>query len=152
MFDLRPATMADADILFEWANDPVTRASSGSSKLSIPRDEHDRWMQMNVLYGYPKHVVMIADSEEGSVGVVRFDVVNSDVMTYRVSITVAPKFRGQQMSGSILTKACCLMHESTLLAEIKPENAASIKIFEGCGFNLVKTSPAFRHYRRDALS
>lgn len=151
MFDLRPATMADADILFEWANDPVTRAYSKSTG-AIPREDHDRWMQYNVLYGYPKHLVMIADSDCGRVGVVRFDTLQDDVMSARVSITISPEFRGQKIAGTILGQACQLMHESTLVAEIRPENAASKKIFEGCGFELVKTSQDFLHYKRMPLS
>lgn len=148
MLDMRPATMADADMLFAWANDPGTRAYA-KSHAAIPREDHDRWMQFNVLQGYPKHIVMIADSEYGSVGVVRFDTVGGDVMTYRVSITISPQFRGRKLAHGVLAEACRLMSESTLLAEIRPDNAASKTIFERCGFTRVKMGNSYDHYRRE---
>ena len=149
MLDMRPATMADADQLFTWANDFHTRAYSKSHNV-IPREDHDRWMQFNVLQGYPKHIVMIADTEHGSVGVVRFDSIGGDVMTYRVSITMAPQFRGRKLARGVLAEACRLMQESTLLAEIRPDNIASKTIFERCGFKIEKHGKAFLHYKLEA--
>lgn len=147
MLDMRPATMADADQLFDWANDPITRAWSRSTDL-IPREDHDRWMQFNVLQGYPQHLVMIADSDYGSVGVVRFDAEKRDVMRYRVSITVAPQFRGQGLAHGVLAEACRLMQDSTLLAEINSANARSRRIFEKCGFEETSRIGKFLQYTR----
>ncbi len=140
--------MADADQLFEWANDPDTRASSKSS-APIPRGDHDRWMQFNVLQGYPQHMVMIADTDSGSVGVVRFDAERQDVMRYRVSITVAPKFRGQRLAHGILAESCRMMQESTLLAEVNAGNAASRRIFEKCGFEEIGSKGEFVQLKRE---
>lgn len=148
MIDLRPATMADADQLFEWRNDPMTREWSASN-APVERQDHDRWMQFNVLQGYPQHLVMIADSDLGSVGVVRFDAERRDVMRYRVSITMAPKFRGQKLSHGVLAEACRHMLESTLLADIKVANAASRRIFEKCGFEESGKSGQFIQMKRE---
>src|ERR1700704_5662939 len=90
---LRPATMHDADRLFSWRNDPVTCANSRST-AAVPREDHDRWMQFNVMQGYPEHLVMIAESDLGCIGVVRFDAAKDDLMGYEVSITIAPETRG----------------------------------------------------------
>lgn len=140
--------MADADQLFEWANDEDTRAWSKSS-APIPREDHDRWMQFNVLQGYPQHLVMIADSDTGSMGVVRFDAERSDVMRYRVSITMNPKFRGLRLATGVLAEACRHMADSTLSAEIKVNNLASRKIFEKCGFEEIRMVDDLLHLRRE---
>lgn len=146
MLDLRPAKMSDSDRLFKWANDPVARSWSKSTE-PIARADHDRWMQFNVLMGYPQHIVMIAETEDGPVGVVRFDAKKNDVLTYTVSINMDPNCRGQGLGYAVLAEACRMMQENTLLAEIKPENGASIRIFERCGFQVAENDGVLK-YRR----
>lgn len=143
--------MSDSDLLFAWANDQRTRAWS-SSTAPIERADHDRWMEFNVLRGYPSHIVMMADSRVGSVGVVRFDVDRSDVMTYGVSVTVAPKHRGEGYGYSMLYHACHIMHDSRLTAEIRPDNLPSRRIFERCGFaHLEPDIGSICRYQREPL-
>lgn len=149
MFDMRPATMADTDLLFRWANDDQTRAMSKST-ATIHYEDHEVWMKYNVAQGYPTHLVMIAESDVGSVGVVRFDT-DGDVMAYRVGITIAPQHRGKKFSATVLSHACQLMAEYTLNAEIKPGNVASRHIFERCGFKQTGSDHDLVHYRREPL-
>lgn len=148
MLDLRPATMDDADLLFGWANE--ARAWSRST-VAIQKSEHDQWMLLNVLTGYPAHWVLIADSDAGSVGTVRFDMADGDVMTYRVSITIGSEHRGKGFGLKALEYACNLMPEAKLLAEIKKENFTSRRIFERCGFDLWGSNGDFVEYRRKPL-
>jgi UDP-2,4-diacetamido-2,4,6-trideoxy-beta-L-altropyranose hydrolase len=148
MIDLRPAKMSDSNLLFTWANDPVARSWSGST-APIERADHERWMQFNVLMGYPQHIVMIVETEHGPVGVVRFDAKKKDVLTYTVSINMAAKARGQGLGYAALAEACRMMQENTLLADIRHANAASIHIFERCGFRLVGDDGKFVQYKRD---
>jgi RimJ/RimL family protein N-acetyltransferase len=151
MTHLRIATMNDADDLFAWRNDAETLAWSRSTE-PVARDDHQRWMEFNVQYGYPAHMVMIAENDLGSLGVVRFDADRSDGMVYKTSITIAPKHRGQGHSLEILSQACAYMHESILDAEIRRDNLRSRKIFAQCGFELAEVSSDFVHYRREPLS
>lgn len=151
MLDLRQATMGDSDRLFTWRNDPVTRQWSAST-AEIRREDHDRWMQLNVLQGYPAHLVLIADTDIGPVGTVRFDGVKKDVMSYSVSINVAPEHRGKKYGYAMLDLACKMMPDSTLLADIKTRNLASHSIFRKCGFEEQARSGEFVRYRRDALA
>lgn len=148
MIHLRPATISDSDNLFSWRNDPVTQAYSRST-APVARADHDRWMQFNVLQGYPQHIVLIADSEFGPVGVIRFDINKSDVMDCEVSITVAPEHRGKKVARGILETGCSYMDEYTISAEIKPENAASRRIFEQCGFDQIGNSSGYLQYRKE---
>lgn len=150
MIGLRPASMRDADTLFAWRNDPVTLACFKST-AAVPREDHDRWMQFNVSQGYPQHLVLIAQSENESIGVVRFDADRGDVMVFNVSITIAPKYRGKGLAGDILASACGHMQDYTLNADIRIDNIPSQRIFEGCGFLPVGRDGEFSKYRRYPL-
>lgn len=148
MIDLRPATMMDSDKLFAWRNDPVTQACSRST-APVPRADHDRWMKFNVLLGYPQHIVLIADSEFGAVGVVRFDAEKNDALSYEVSITIAPNHRGKGVARGILHTACGYMDEYTINAEVKSDNTKSRHIFEQCGFEEIGRSNGYLQYRKE---
>lgn len=149
MIDIRVATMADADDLFAWRNDPGTLANSRST-AAVTRADHDQWMKFSVIYGYPAHIVLIADSDAGKVGVVRFDAAKDDTMRYEASVTVAPQRRGLGLGGAMLHAACDAMAEYTIDAEIRTGNAASRKIFSSCGFQKVGQRDGFVQYRREA--
>lgn len=145
---MRPATVQDSDRLFNWRNDPVTQAASRST-APVPREDHDRWMQFNVINGYPQHLVMMADTDVGSVGVVRFDSVRGDVMAFDVSITLGPRYRGQGLAFEVLQEACGYMCDFTINAEIRKENIASRKLFERCGFEEISRSSGFLNYVKE---
>lgn len=151
MIDIRPATINDAEKLFAWRNDPVTCANSRST-ATVPRDVHDRWMKYNVVQGYPEHIILIADSDAGSIGVVRFDAVKDDLMSYEASITLASSCRGRGTARSILAEACSYMPEYSIYAEIKPQNWASRRIFEECGFCEIGSDHHLIRYRREPLA
>jgi len=148
---LRPATLADADRLFSWRNDPVTCANSRST-AAVPREDHDRWVQFNVLQGYPEHLVMIAEGEQGSVGVVRFDAGKNDLMTYETSITVAPEARGLGIACMMLADACIYLPDFAISAEVRHDNIASRKVFERCGFEEIGREGGFLQYRKEPMA
>lgn len=151
MIRLRPANGGDSERLFGWRNDPETQANSRST-APVPRDAHARWMMMNVMQGYPAHLVMIAEAEQlGSVGVVRFDSHKQDGMHYDVGITIAPEYRGEGLATPVLTEACEYMSEFTLHAEVKMDNVASRRLFERCGFEEVSRSSDYLILEREPL-
>lgn len=151
MFDLRIAQMGDADKLFAWANDADTRAWSKSSAV-IERSAHDNWMQLYVAQGYPAHLVLIADSDFGPVGTLRFDAAKNDVMSYYVSITVAPEHRGRRYGGAMLDLGCKMMPEVTLLADVKDGNAGSHAIFQKAGFSELSRRGQYTRYCREPIA
>ena len=67
---LRPAREEDCRRVFEWANDPVTRAASFRS-APIPFADHERWYG-DSLRGERRHL-RIAEVAGEAVGLVRFD-------------------------------------------------------------------------------
>lgn len=148
---LRPANMRDADQLFSWRNDPVTRAAFRSTE-PVPRANHDQWMKFNVEQGYPQHRVLIADSDFGAYGVVRFDAARDDVMTFEVSITLARQWRGKGLAATILDEACALMSEYRLKASIRAYNDASRRVFERCGFRKTGGDDSFVYYRKEPVT
>ncbi len=147
MIQLRQATMHDSDFLFAWRNDPATLAASLST-AAVPREDHDQWMQLNVAHGYPLHLVLMAEGVLGAIGVVRFDTAKRDVMTFNVSMTLAPQHRGKGMAAGILDQACGLMSEYRLDAAIRSNNKASQRVFERCGFEALGDGGGFFHYRK----
>jgi len=161
---LRPATMHDADRLFFWRNDPVTCANSRST-AAVPREDHDRWMKFNVLLGQPEHAVIIAETElranlggvvtapfPGCIGVVRFDAAKNDLMTYEVSITIAPEHRGAGLARPILAEACGYFSDFAISAEVRHDNIASRKVFERCGFDEIGREGGFLQYRKEPMT
>jgi len=150
MIFLRPATLGEADRLFSWRNDPVTCANSRST-ATVPREDHDRWMQFNVMHGYPEHMVMIAESDQGCIGVVRFDAAKNDLMSYEASITIAPNMRGRGLARPVLAKACSFMPDFLIRAEIRAFNDASRKVFEHCGFEAIDAALGFIIYQREPV-
>lgn len=148
MILFRSATINDSEDLLAWRNDAVTRACFRSTGV-VERADHETWMKYNVVNGYPMHIVMIAASDIGNIGVVRFDADKGDVMTYETSIIVAPNQRGKGMATPMLRDACSFMPDSALTAEIRTGNYLSRRIFEACGFDEVGRDAGFIHYRKE---
>jgi RimJ/RimL family protein N-acetyltransferase len=144
----RHATINDTDELLAWRNDEVTRACFRSTEI-VNKADHENWMKFNVAQGYPAHIVLIAESDIGTVGVVRFDADKSDVMTYEMSITVAPKQRGKGLAKPMLGTACAFMSECVLTAEVRISNYVSRHIFDGCGFHEMGRDQDFIRYRKE---
>lgn len=146
---VRPAAAKDGEMLFRWRNDPDTMAASRST-APVSQEEHKRWMEFNVLYGYPQHLVMIAeDDQDHPLGVIRFDSQRSDVMKFEVSITMAPTIRGRGLAAPVLRQACSYMGEFTINAEVKRDNTASRKLFESCGFEEIGRSSGYLQFRKE---
>lgn len=148
MITMRPASSSDSSLLFAWRNDPDTQAMSRST-APVAREDHERWMKFNVLQGYPQHLVMMAETESGTVGTVRFDASREDLMRFEVSITIAPKYRRLGLAATVLSEACNWMGEYTIDAEIRKTNVASRRVFERCGFEEVGRSSGYLSYRRE---
>jgi RimJ/RimL family protein N-acetyltransferase len=146
---MRAATMADSEMLRAWRNDAATREASKDTAY-VEQAPHETWMKFNVQHGYPQHYVMIAESPDfGSVGVVRFDAMKKDIMAYRVSITIAPRHRRKGFATDILDRACDIMSEYALFADVRFGNEGSIKAFERCGFKVIGNEGDFFKYKKD---
>jgi RimJ/RimL family protein N-acetyltransferase len=142
-------------LLWEWANDPVTRQNSFNS-AKIPWEEHSAWCQKK-LADADYRLWIASNGGNAPVGCVRFDGKESEAT---ISLTVAPNARGKGYGTKIIQQACDrLFAESQFRlvhAYIKPENTVSVKVFEAAGFrydsDAVCKQQTGRHYTLRATS
>lgn len=121
--DIRPATLEDAQLLFDWRNDPLTRAMFKNSGVVL-WDTHINWLTQRLSRLDP-HLYI---AEIGvPVGTFRLD---GDEISY----TVAPEARGKGIGSAMLLKVREMFGPRR--AEIFERNVASIRIAERAGMLL----------------
>ena len=144
---VRRATMADARLLWTWANDPVTRAVSLDPD-PIPYPDHVEWLRARL--ADRACLLLIGENGRGPVGQVRFDAGEDGAV---VSISVAPERRGTA-GGLLLASATrrflARSPQTPLLAQVKTGNAASRAMFEHAGYRLVGDNDGVLLYRSSA--
>ena len=134
----RVAVAADAQLYFNWANDPDTRRQSFNS-APISLEVHEVWFARKVVD--PNALLLVFETEERqAVGQVRFEEqVNGEVI---IGVSVDKAFRGHGLASQIIQQGCevykHLRNNVPISAYIKPNNEASIRAFERAGF--VETS------------
>jgi RimJ/RimL family protein N-acetyltransferase len=121
MLFLRNATLDDAQTLFDWRNDPLTRAMSKTSE-AVEWEKHLCWLSLRISRQEPH--LYIAEINGTPAGTLRID---GDALSY----TVAPNYRNRRVATRMLQWA--RSEFGVLRAEIKPENIASIRAAERAG-------------------
>jgi UDP-2,4-diacetamido-2,4,6-trideoxy-beta-L-altropyranose hydrolase len=130
---IRPASEEDCALLFQWANDPLTRQMSFHPN-PIRWEDHVLWFER--LSRSLDVLLLIAERwSEGRwapVGQVRIDVEGV------VSISISSEHRGQGFARPTLQAAITSCEArfpgKTLTAYIKPENGVSQAVFRRAGF------------------
>lgn len=120
--------MKDALNILEWRNEPHARAMFRSSE-SVDPAAHLVWYSRALESNHKR--IFIGEACGKPVGMVRFDKTG---LAWEVSINVASAFRGKGYGRQLLRLGIETFRERPLLAHIKIENAASLRIFEACGF------------------
>lgn len=138
-FELLPQDEAAAKIVFDWRNDPVTIANSGSQKGKVWPDFLTEYMRGYFHEaGLPGYFILNNGKRSGIVGLDRSASING-LQTATVSINIAPEARGLGLGKLALkalserAKACGIQ---CLLAEIRSHNEPSIKAFSAAGYQL----------------
>lgn len=130
---LRPASVADAERLLEWRNDPEARAAS-RNRGEIVREEHEAWLA-GVLAD-PGRRLLICELGGEPVGQVRLDRLGEG--RYEISVSLAPEARGRGLSSrSIELGVERLRRESPgaeVEAHVREGNGRSLSAFERAGF------------------
>lgn len=140
--NLRAVTMADAEILLAWRNDPNTRQSSHNSG-EIGLDSHRAWLEDS--FNKPeKRCLWIAEIAGVSVGTCRADRTDN---AWALSWTVAPEARGKGVAHQMLSELI-KHHDEPLVAEVKVDNIASIKVAERAGFVVEKEERGVLFYKK----
>jgi len=148
---LRPAAQADATLLWQWRNDDHARAMSRQPGV-VPWETHVAWLARRLADG--DAMLLIGVQGDQPVGVVRFDRRADGVA--EVSIAIAADFRGRGLGKPLLQCGCERADRAGFArvfdAEIKADNLASRRIFEGSGFRVVSSDEKWVMYRRPHLA
>jgi len=141
----RAADLNDADILFHWKNDPLTRRASLDSR-EVGWEEHLDWIA-GVLRD-PKRKIELAffsDKPNELVGVVRFDSGGAET---ELSWTVAPQMRGRGIGKEMVKAAALRRPGAALIARIKAGNSASEAIAVAAGFIFERSVDGVSYWRK----
>ncbi len=131
----RPATQADAGLLFAWRSDPVTRRMSSETGPLEPM-AHEAWLARSLAEGQRTLEIALAPTGE-PVGLMRLDRVPAQPGTLEVGLSVAPAMRGKGWSHAILARAAVAaraLGATRVIARIRAENAASLHAFRVAGY------------------
>lgn len=143
---LRPATLEDCPLLWEWRNDPVVRAASFNSN-PIVWEEHVSWFHQKL--ADPNCLIFIVIGEDDiPLGQVRFDI-NSEANA-EIDVSIDARERGKGYGSTGLKLACqrALQERNIkkVIVHIKEENKASINSFTKAGF-ISKRARYFRGFK-----
>ena len=126
---LRKATYNDWKILLDWRNDSLTRKNSFNQD-EVSERTHKLWFNDSLLNPYME--IYILEDDIIPVGSIR----SNNILTnqYILSWSIAPDQRGKGYGTKIL-EIYLQGRTGSFIAEIKPENVASIKMVQKNGFN-----------------
>jgi UDP-2,4-diacetamido-2,4,6-trideoxy-beta-L-altropyranose hydrolase len=136
---LRRAVPDDIRLLWEWANDPETRAASFSSD-PISWETHSGWFGKKM--ADDKSLILIAENEKATPwGQIRFDVrADGD---WEVDVSIAPTMRGRGLASWLVKHGVQALlnhrHPLRVHALVRRANVASAKAFERAGFERIGT-------------
>ena len=129
---LRKINFKDKDILFRWANLKSVRKNS-LNKKKINYEDHLRWIN-KYLKSSSKNIAKLICIQKEPIGLIRIDKKNKDLL---ISYLIKPKFRKKgYASKAIRLFIKSLKNKRKIVAIVKNENKASIKIFNNLSFKL----------------
>ncbi|WP_165360614.1 UDP-2,4-diacetamido-2,4,6-trideoxy-beta-L-altropyranose hydrolase [Candidatus Chloroploca sp. Khr17] len=139
---LRQATTEDCYLIWNWANEPTTRAASFSS-ASIPWEEHMAWFAQRI--ASQEHRIWIGvDAKATPIGQVRFERKHHEAV---ISVGIAQHARGQGYGSTIIRLGAEAVFAEwpirQIIAYLKPDNQISLRAFLDAGF--VERSPSNVH-------
>ena len=113
--ELRPATLGDAKLLFDWKNDPDVRKWSIESKDKINFDKHLKWLAKNL-----QNINIISDRLK-DYGDVRIDNGNE------IAIKIDKQYRGYGVGAWVLRTYNDIY--PLLIAKVVDGNIPSMNLF-----------------------
>ena len=132
---VRCASENDADLIFKWSNDKLTRENS-YSQSEIDHASHVNWFHQKL--NDNTCCFLIIEFEGVPAGTVRFDIKEDETV---VGINVSPEFRRKKLSTAMLRLSCQYLFnhfkETSITAYIKKSNSASLKSFANSGFEII---------------
>jgi RimJ/RimL family protein N-acetyltransferase len=134
MIKIRYAIEEDEKDLLDWRNDESTIKTS-ISQQPVSKQDHSAWFANIIKIN--RCPLLIALEKNNKIGMVRFD---SHDDHFIVSININPEFRGNGFGSDILILSEIFFFDkpSKIIANVKEDNIASIKLFKKSGYNLLK--------------
>jgi UDP-2,4-diacetamido-2,4,6-trideoxy-beta-L-altropyranose hydrolase len=134
---IRQAAVDDAALLWQWANEPGTRANSLNSK-PISWDVHQDWYAQKLRSTDCR--LWIMEHKELAIAQIRYDRISADEA--QISLSVARQMRGKGV-GSLLLKmtlpmAARELRVASMRAIALSENKASRRVFEKASFTIAE--------------
>lgn len=129
---LRPAAMADADVMLAWQQDPRTRRHFRNPDTPT-RNGHLQWLAAKL--ADPDCLFNIVLHGGKPAGVLRLDR-RGNAEVYEISILTAPDRRRLGLASAALTLARQLLPQACFEAEVLSNNEASHALFRGAGYML----------------
>ena len=138
---LREAVPSDCRLLYDWRMDPVTRAGSFGHD-TFPYEEHEKWFRKLMADPCRKQFILLRMPVETPAAQLRLDLSGQKA---EISYSVAASERGKGLGTLLIQMAVSHARNvsgiRTLTAEVLPDNTASRRIFEKCGFHLLRKEP-----------
>lgn len=138
--DLRAATSADAERMFDWRNDPATRAVS-LEQGEIAWADHVAWL--DGVLGDLSRRLFIGEIGPRAVGVIRFDFAAGGRAT--VSLYLDPALHGLGLGPRLLLAGEEAAGPRIVEASVLRDNRPSQRLFEGCGYERVASERWEKH-------
>ena len=133
---VRPACFQDAELLWQWADDPAVRANSFHPE-AIPPAEHIEWYQGKL--DSPDTRIWILELDRVPVAQIRYDRVHTD--TAEIDFSVVSDYRGRGLGTKTLVltsgMACKELDVKRLKGIVFSSNLASVRAFTKAGFECV---------------
>jgi len=129
---LRPACMADAELILDWQRLPETRRYFRNPEPPNHAG-HMRWMADRL--ASPDGALTVIRHGEEDAGMLRLEAAAAGD-GLEVSILVAPAMPGLGVGAGALAIARAVWHDVDLVAEVLPGNCASAAMFRRAGYRL----------------
>jgi RimJ/RimL family protein N-acetyltransferase len=125
--------------VWEWRNDPVTRAVSVTTS-EVPWAGHSSWFE--AVLADPSRHLLVGSCGDERVGVVRFDALGPGA--WEVSVNLAPGARGRGLAVPLLRAGRAWLggHErvESVKALVSDSNEASLRTFRSAGYTQSSTA------------
>ncbi|MBC8995760.1 UDP-2,4-diacetamido-2,4,6-trideoxy-beta-L-altropyranose hydrolase [Pseudomonas sp. N40(2020)] len=143
---VRPATLDDAQLLFDGRNAEAVRRWSLDAGV-IDWKQHLDWLTASLRN--PQRLLLVAEGDDGPVGVLRYDLRGFDA---EVSLYLLQGRFGLGWGGALLARgeAFAAAHwpqMSAITAQVLPANQASLNVFRDAGFT--QSACAFTRVLKD---
>lgn len=139
---LRPATIDDAPLVFEWRNDPDIQAISGTTK-ELKMHDHLKWFAARLQESHAESIYMVEGSEAGTIGTAR--VLQDGTSHARISLTIASEYRGRGIGRKVIRLLKKKIDEMSRIAvaRVHTENLTSLRAFMSVGFHIIALEGKF---------